>query len=319
VSTPGAAARASDPPADEPRLTVVRLDEPLAPSPGAPPTAGTPRRPPSPGPPQAGAPRRVRAPRCAGGAPMHRRRRAVDRRRCALQSASHWLRRPRTGRASSHSTANTDAIRHEVDSAARASVADALRRLGLGYTARKLLGPVETNEAPGAPYRAGRARRARRRHRRCDLDARRPRRCNGRPGARPEARRLRTRLALAAATWRPRRRASAIAPPPSCAPRSPHAALESGRAAMDKRVCRQARRVPPGARRRRRAHRPHRRGRRPRARCSSCRDVEATMQGLGVLAESPHPLLAPRRVRDRGDADGRGPRDGDPARSKRGG
>jgi hypothetical protein len=293
VSTPGAAARASDLPADEPRLTVVRLDEPLAPSRGAPPTAGTPEAPAVAWP--TGKPSRSDA-SARSAAPAAR----ADAQAAAMPTVVVALQERIARRAATEDWAgvvalygaNTDAIRHEVDSTARASVADALRELGLGYAARKLLGPVETNEAPA--LRIARA----------ELDAH-----DGAiddatsmlvglddatvdPALVPKLRRLRTRLALARGDVEAAATSIGNRAAPELRAEIAHAALESGRAAMDKRVCRQALVA-------------YRQaldadgGRTARTAAAaglvraalSCRDAEATMQGLGVLAESPHPLL----------------------------
>ena len=300
---------------DEPRLTVAASRRAARAVAGAPPTAGTPEAPavawPAAKPARSDVSARLAAPAAradAQAAAMHRpsswRSRSASQRRAATED---WA-----GVVALYGT-NTDAIRHEVDSTARASVADAPGELGLGYTARKLLGPVETNEAPA--LRIARA----------ELDAH-----DGAiddatsmlvglddatvdPALVPKLRRLRTRLALARGDVEAAATSIGNRAAPELRAEIAHAALESGcvprwtSASAATRSSRTARRSTPTAGAPPAPPRPpascalRSRVATPRRRCGSRR-------ARRVAASA----AAPRRVRDRGDADGRGPRDGDP-------
>jgi hypothetical protein len=274
AATAGGAARAKEPPIDEPRLTVVQLDD--APRVGAPPESVASSSP------TANAPLVARPALVASNTSTI----ALQERIARRVAAEDWA-----GVVVLYG-ANPTAIRRDVDSATRASVIDALRELGLGYTARKLLGPADGAEAPA--LRIARA----------ELDAR-----GGQvedataalvgidevavdPALVPKLRRLRARLALARGDLDGASTSIGTRAMPELRAEVAHAALEAGRSAMDKRVCRravvayrQALDVDGGRTARTAAAAGLVRA------ALSCRDADATMQGLGVLAESPHPLL----------------------------
>jgi hypothetical protein len=187
--------------------------------------------------------------------------------------------------------ADTDAIRHHVDAATRASVVDALRELGLVYSARKLLGPAEPGEAPAlrvaraevavasgdADEAAGLV---------AGLDD-----AAVDPVIVPKLRRVRVRLALAQGDLDAAAGAIGSRAIPELRAELAHRAIEVGRDASQA-SCRQAvvafRRALDADG-----------GRTVRAAAGAglvraalaCGDRDAATSGLGVLAESPHPLL----------------------------
>jgi hypothetical protein len=188
--------------------------------------------------------------------------------------------------------ADTDAIRHHVDAATRASVVDALRELGLLYSARKLLGPAEPGEAPAlrvaraevavvsgdADEAAGLV---------AGLDD-----AAVDPVIVPKLRRVRVRLALAQGDLDGAAGAIGTRAIPELRAELAHRAIEVGRDASQARSCRQAvvafRRAldADGSRTVRAAA-----GAGLVRSALACGDRDAATSGLGVLAESPHPLL----------------------------
>lgn len=187
------------------------------------------------------------------------------------------------------------AVRRHADPATRAAVVDALRELGLSYSARKLLGPSQPGEA--AALRVARAEMAVAAGDADDAAAL----VTGLDDAAvdpvlvPKLRRLRVRLALARSDFEGAAAGIAGRAIPELRAELAHAATVAGRTALHQRSCRRAvvafRHALDADG-----------GRAARAAAAAglvraslaCGDADATMTGLGVLAESPHPLL--RRV-----------------------
>jgi hypothetical protein len=188
--------------------------------------------------------------------------------------------------------ADMQAVRNDADSTTRAAVVDALRELGLVHSARKLLGPATPTDAPA--LRVARAELALGAGQSEDAAAL----VSGLdeaavdPMLAPKLRRIAVRLALArgdldGAAGRIANRAI-----PELRAELANAALRAGKTASERRGCRHAMEA-------------FRRaldadgGRTARAAAGAglvraalaCADSEAVTTGLGVLAESPHPLL----------------------------
>lgn len=187
---------------------------------------------------------------------------------------------------------NLEVVRRDADATTRAAVVDALRELGLVYSARKLLGPSAAGEAPALRLvRGGMA-----------LDA-------GDVGAAkaclvgldeaaidpalvPPLRRLQVRIALADGDLDAAADAIGTRAAPELRAELARAALEAGRIASARRAC--ARAVvafrhaldADGGRTARAAA-----GAGLVQAARACENPEETMAGLGVLAESTHPLL----------------------------
>jgi hypothetical protein len=183
-------------------------------------------------------------------------------------------------------------VRHDVDSTTRAAVIDAHRELGLVYSARKLLGPEASGESPA--LRIARAELAL-----ADGDAK-VAAVNVAgleegavdPALMPKLRQLRVRLALARGELALAAQGIGNQADPILRAELATTALDAGRVATDRHAC--------GA-----AVDAYRRaldaegGRTARAAAAAglvraalaCDDADATATGLGVLAESPHPLL----------------------------
>jgi len=192
--------------------------------------------------------------------------------------------------------ADMRAVQNDADSATRAAVADALRELGLVHSARKLLGPAAPSEAPA--LRVARA----------ELAI-----AQGTPDETPDdaaalvagldeamvdpmlgskLRRVQVRLALARGDL-----AAAVAgigtrTNPELRAELADAAIRVGRSASDQRSCRRgvaAFKTALDADGGRTGNAAAGAGLVRAA--LACADTEATTHGLGVLAESPHPLL----------------------------
>ena len=184
------------------------------------------------------------------------------------------------------------AVREDVDSATRAVVVDGLRELGLVHAARKLLGPATPGEAPAlriaraeVGLAAGDAEDAATLIAGLDEAA-------VDPVLAPKLRRVHVRLALARGELEAAAAGIGNRATPELRAELASAAIRTGRAASEQRSCRRAvvafrtaldadggrtARAAAGAGLVRAA--------------LACADAEATMNGLGVLAESPHPLL----------------------------
>lgn len=188
--------------------------------------------------------------------------------------------------------ANMQRIRQDVDSTTRAAVVDALRELGLTHSARKLLGPGSGNEAPA--LKVARAELALASNERDDAAAL----VTGLdeaavdPTLAPKLRRLRVRLALARGDFEGAAAGIGDRANPELRSELAHAAIAAGRSADGQRACRrgivafrQALDADGGRTARAAAGAGLVRS------AIACADREATMTGLGVLAESPHPLL----------------------------
>jgi hypothetical protein len=260
-SAPVAPARAPTsvpaPPADVPRLTVVRLDVPLD---GAT-TRSTPVRP-------AALP-------------------AALEERIARRAAAEDF----PGVVALYA-ADPRAIRRDADTATRVAVVDALREMGLAYSARKLLGPATSGEAPA--LRVARAELALAHG---DAD-----RAAGLvagledvavdPVLVPKLRRVRVRLALARDDLEGAATGIGTRVIPELRAELAQHAIVAGRRATREHAC-------PRAVVAFRQALDADGGRTARAAAGAglvraalvCGDGEATMSGLGVLAESPHPLL----------------------------
>jgi hypothetical protein len=188
--------------------------------------------------------------------------------------------------------ADMRAVQDDADSATRAAVVDALRELGLVHSARKLLGPAVPNEAPalriaraelaiadGAPDDAAALV--------AGLDE-----ATVDPMLAPKLRRVQVRLALARGDL-----ATAVAgignrASPELRAELADAAIRVGRSASDPRSCRRgvaAFKTALDADGGRTANAAAGAGLVRAA--LACADTDATTHGLGVLAESPHPLL----------------------------
>ncbi len=204
------------------------------------------------------------------------------------------------------------AVRDDADSATRAAVVDALRELGLVHSARKLLGAATPTEAPA--LRIARAELALGTGRTEDAAAL----VSGLdeaavdPMLAPKLRRIGVRLALARGDLEGAAAGIANRAIPELRAELANAALRAGATASERRGCRPAvaafrqaldadggrtARVAAGAGLVRAA--------------LACADPEAVTTGLGVLAESPHPLLrraataiAKRQVDDKRAASG---------------
>ncbi len=188
--------------------------------------------------------------------------------------------------------ADARTIRRDADDATRVAVVDALREMGLAYSARKLLGPPTPNEAPA--LRVARAELALARGATDDaarlvagLDE-----AAVDPVLVPKLQRVRVRLALAHDDFDGAASGIGTRVLPELRAELAARAIVAGRRATQAHACR-------------RAVDAFRRaldadgGRTARAAAGAglvraalaCRDGEAAMSGLGVLAESPHPLL----------------------------
>jgi hypothetical protein len=183
-------------------------------------------------------------------------------------------------------------VREDADSATRAAVVDALRELGLVHAARKLLGPATPGEAPA--LRVARAEVA--------LRAGQPEEAAALvagldeaaidPVLAPKLRRVHVRLALARGDLEAAAAGIGNRATPDLRAELADVAIRTGRAAADQRSCRRAVAAF-------RTALDADGGRTARAAAGAglvraalaCADTEATMNGLGVLAESPHPLL----------------------------
>jgi len=188
--------------------------------------------------------------------------------------------------------ADMNVIRQDADSSTRAAVVDALRELGLVHAARKLLGPATPGEAPA--LRVARAELA--------SGARSAEEAAGLisgldeaavdPVLVPKLRRVRVRLALARGDLEAAADGIGTRATPELRAELADAAIRAGRTASEARSCRPAviafrhaldadggrtARAAAGAGLVRAA--------------LACGDPDATLNGLGVLAESPHPLL----------------------------
>jgi hypothetical protein len=188
--------------------------------------------------------------------------------------------------------ADMRAVEDDADSATRAAVVDALRELGLVHSARKLLGPAVPNEAPA--LRIARAELALADGAPDDavalvvgLDE-----STVDPMLAPKLRRVQVRLALARGDL-----AAAVAgignrASPELRAELADAAIRVGRGASDKRSCKRgviAFKTALDADGGRTANAAAGAGL---VRAGlACLDADAATHGLGVLAESPHPLL----------------------------
>jgi hypothetical protein len=188
--------------------------------------------------------------------------------------------------------ANMQRVRQDVDSTTRAAVVDALRELGLTHSARKLLGPGSANEAPA--LKVARAELALASNEREDAAAL----VTGLdevavdPALAPKLRRLRVRLALARGDFEGAAAGIGGRANPELRSELAHAEIAAGRSADGQRACRrgivafrQALDADGGRTARAAAGAGLVRS------AIACADREATMTGLGVLAESAHPLL----------------------------
>jgi hypothetical protein len=252
--TPAAAPASAGPPVDVPRLTVVRLDVPLDH-----PVAAV-RAPSLPAALQERIARRAAADDFAGVVALY----AVD---------------PR-------------AIRHDADTATRVVVVDALREMGLTYSARKLLGPAMPGEAPA--LRIARAELALAHGDAGEASAL----VAGLDDAAidpvlvPKLQRVRVRLALARDDLDGAATGIGTRVIPELRAELAHRAIVAGRKATRQHACRPAVAAfqkaldADGGRTARAAA-----GAGLVRAALACGDGEATMSGLGILAESPHPLL----------------------------
>jgi AMIN domain len=188
--------------------------------------------------------------------------------------------------------AHPDTIRRDADASTRVAVVDALRELGLTYSARKLLGPATSADAP--VVRVARAEIA--------LAQRDVAQASGLvagldeaavdPALVPKLRRVRVRLALARGDFDGAASGIGTRIVPELRAELAQHAIVAGRQATREHACG-------------RAVRAFRQAleadgdRTARAAAGAglvhaalvCRDADATASGLGVLAESPHPLL----------------------------
>ena len=187
---------------------------------------------------------------------------------------------------------DTETIRRDANSATRAAVVDALRELGLTYSARKLLGPSSLTEAPvlrvaraevalagGDAAAAGSLV--------TGLDE-----ASVDPVLVPKLRRVQVRLALARGDLEGAATRIGKRTTPELRAELAYTAIAAGRVASEQRACgralvafRQALDADGGRMARTAA------GAGLVQAALVCDDAEATMAGLGVLAESPHPLL----------------------------
>jgi hypothetical protein len=248
---------AATPPADVPRLTVVHLDGPLE-------RAGA-------------ATARIRV----SALPVALQERIA--RRAAAEDFAGVV---------ALYAAEPGAIRRDADVATRVTVVDALREMGLTYSARKLLGPAAPGEAPA--LRIARAELALT-HGEADtasgliagLDD-----AAVDPVLVPKLRRVRVRLALARDDLDGAANGIGTRMIPELRAELAHRAIVAGRQATREHACgravaafRQALDADDGRTARAAAGAGLVRA------ALACGDGEATMSGLGVLAESPHPLL----------------------------
>ncbi len=188
--------------------------------------------------------------------------------------------------------ANTELVRRDVDATTRAAVVDALREMGLAYSAKKLLGPPASNEAPS--LRVARAQMALASG---DVSAATAG-ISGLdeaavdPALVPPLRTLKVRLALARGDIETASAAIGNRAAPELRAEIADDALRAGRAATERHVCASAvvayqQALDADG------------GRTARAAAGAglvraalvCQNPDATMTGLGVLAESSHPLL----------------------------
>jgi hypothetical protein len=188
--------------------------------------------------------------------------------------------------------ADPDTIRRDADTTTRVAVVDALRAMGLTYSARKLLGPAATGEAPA--LRVARAELAL-----VHGDAEQASALVAGlddaavdPVLVPKLQRVRVRLALARGDLEGAAAGIGTRVIPELRAELAQHAIAAGRQATREHACR-------------RAVSAFRHaldadsGRTARAAAGAglvraalaCGDGEATMSGLGILAESPHPLL----------------------------
>ncbi|MGH7893945.1 MAG: AMIN domain-containing protein, partial [Candidatus Binatia bacterium] len=188
--------------------------------------------------------------------------------------------------------ANMPAIRRDADATTRAAVVDALRALGLTYSAKKLLGPASSNEAPA--LRVVRAEMTL-----ADGDVQAAVRgvaglddAAVDPALVPHLRALEVRLALAQGDVEAAAGAIGNRAAPDLRAEVAEVALRAGRTASERRACsravvayRQALEADGGRTARAAAGAGLVRA------ALACQNPEATMTGLGVLAESSHPLL----------------------------
>lgn len=262
VAPTRAAAAADAMPPDVPRLTVIRTETPLA-------AVTTPASPPA----------VTKA--VAGDLPT-----ALQERIARRSAAEDW-----PGVVALYG-ANIERIRQDVDSTTRAAVVDALRELGLVHSARKLLGPGTASEPPA--LKVARAELALAENERDDAAAL----VTGLdeaavdPALAPKLHRLRVRLALARGDLEGAAAGIGERANPELRAELAHAAIAAGRTAGGQRACRrgivafrQALDADGGRTARAAAGAGLVRS------ALACADREATMTGLGVLAESPHPLL----------------------------
>jgi len=188
--------------------------------------------------------------------------------------------------------ANADTVRRDVDATTRAAVVDALRELGLVYSAKKLLGPPASNEAPS--LRVARAQMA--------LDSGDVSAATAGisgldeaavdPALVPPLRNLKVRLALARGDIETASAAIGNRAAPELRAEIADDALRAGRVATERHVC-------PSAVVAYQQALDADGGRTARAAAGAglvraalvCQNPDAVMTGLGVLAESSHPLL----------------------------